>query len=70
MLTRAGTRPEVVNRLNGELRKVLDEPEVRTHLLNQGAEPMPMSPEEFSRYIAAELQKWARVVKETGARLD
>ena len=70
MLTRAGTPPQIVNRLNADLRKVLDEPEVRAQLLKQGAEPVPNSPQEFSRYIAAEMQKWAKVVKETGAKID
>lgn len=66
----AGTPPEIVRRLNSEIVKILNTPEVRDKLTALGAEPVGNSSEEFSAMVKAEVVKWADVVKKSGARVD
>jgi tripartite-type tricarboxylate transporter receptor subunit TctC len=66
----AGTPKAVVDRLNGEITKVVNRPDVRKIWQEQGAVPMSMSPAEFERYLNADIAKWAKVVKLSGARPD
>ena len=65
-----GTPREIVARLNAEIGKALQVPEVRQTLLKQGAEPLGGTPEAYAAHIKAEIAKWARVVKISGARID
>jgi tripartite-type tricarboxylate transporter receptor subunit TctC len=60
----------IVNRLNEALVKIMHQPEVRERIVADGAEPVGSSPEEFRQFMLADLAKWARVVKESGAKLD
>jgi tripartite-type tricarboxylate transporter receptor subunit TctC len=66
----AGTPAPVVARLNDEFRRALATPEMRERLKNMGAEPAPSSPEQFAAFIRAELAKYEKVVKFSGARVD
>jgi tripartite-type tricarboxylate transporter receptor subunit TctC len=66
----AGTPAPVVARLNDELRKALVTPEMRERLKAMGAEPAPTSPEQFAAFIRAELAKYEKVVKFSGAKVD
>jgi tripartite-type tricarboxylate transporter receptor subunit TctC len=66
----AGTPAAVVERLNGALTAALRTPEMRERLARMGAEPAPMEPAEFARFVRAELAKYERVVKYSGARVD
>ena len=52
------------------LQQTLDSPEVRSRMLQQGAEPAFLGPEAFGRFLRAELPRWERAVKASGARLD
>ena len=70
ILAPAGTPKEVVARINRDTVKVLKLPKVRERLLAQGAEPVGDTPEHFLQYLQSEVQKWAKVVKATGARVD
>jgi tripartite-type tricarboxylate transporter receptor subunit TctC len=65
-----GTPPEVIRRLNAELVKALQAKEVRDGLFNQGLQPAGNSPEEFAAFITAELARWSRAVKTSGAKVD
>jgi len=65
-----GTPREIVTRLNAEIGKALQIPEVRQTLLKLGAEPLGGTPEAYAAHIKAELAKWAKVVKISGARID
>ena len=66
----AGTPPEIVKRLNAEIVKALNMPDVRDKLSGLGAEIVADSPEEFSALVKAEVAKWADVVKKSGAKVD
>ncbi|HEX4886388.1 MAG TPA: tripartite tricarboxylate transporter substrate binding protein [Casimicrobiaceae bacterium] len=66
----AGTPPEVVRRLNAEIVRIVNAPDVREKLVALGAEPAPNTPEEFAAMVKAEVVKWADVVKKSGAKVD
>ncbi len=70
LLAPAGTRIEIVNRLQQETAKALNAPALRERLQAQGAIPSGMTSAEFTRHIAAETAKWAKVVKAAGAKVD
>lgn len=66
----AGTPREAVSRMQQEVAKALAGPELKEIWRSLGAEPGGQPPEEMARFVDAEIAKWARVVKESGARLD
>jgi tripartite-type tricarboxylate transporter receptor subunit TctC len=66
----ANMPPAVVARLNRELTRSLQEPSVREILAREGADAAPTSPEEFARIVAADVAKWAKVVKSARIRLE
>ena len=65
-----GTPPDVVNALNREIVKGIHSPDMTTFLANMGVEPAGTSPQAFAAFIQSELVKWAKVVRESGARAD
>jgi tripartite-type tricarboxylate transporter receptor subunit TctC len=62
-----GTPPEIVKLLNTEINKAIDVPEVKAAWAKQGAIPMHMTPDEFDAYLRKDIEKWAHVVKVSGA---
>jgi tripartite-type tricarboxylate transporter receptor subunit TctC len=66
----AKTPPAVITRLNAEIVKVLALPDVRNLFAVQGIETLGGTPEQFASYIRDETEKWARVIKLSGARAD
>ena len=65
-----GTPREILERLAAETAKILRLPEIRERYAALGAEPVGNTPDEFAAYCRSEMAKWARVVKESGARAD
>ncbi len=68
MLTSPGVPSSVVLKLNTTLNKILEESDVKNQLIAQGLEPMPTSAQEFTKFIAEDKEKWAKVVKESNAK--
>jgi tripartite-type tricarboxylate transporter receptor subunit TctC len=66
----AGTPREVVAKLNEQVVAGLKTPDLRARLTAQGLEPVGSTPGAFAAYMKAEADKWARVIKATGARAD
>jgi tripartite-type tricarboxylate transporter receptor subunit TctC len=64
------TPPEIIARLNQEINAVLAEPEIKKRLIELGGEPLIGSPEAFGAMIAAETEKWEKVVKFSGAKVE
>jgi tripartite-type tricarboxylate transporter receptor subunit TctC len=65
-----GTPADVVNKLNAEVRKIVNNPEVKAAWAKQGAVPMSMTVSEFDQYLNADIAKWANIVKISGAKPD
>ena len=65
-----GTPPQIVSRINAEIAKIQNRPEVRQEWAAQGALPMAMTPEEFGRYLNDDIVKWERIVRISGAKAD
>jgi tripartite-type tricarboxylate transporter receptor subunit TctC len=66
----AGTPRETIARLHDEFTRALAAPDVRERMINLGAEPVGNNPAEFAAYIRAEADKYARVIKASGAKAD
>jgi tripartite-type tricarboxylate transporter receptor subunit TctC len=54
----------IIAKLNSDLHKALNAPDVQRRLMEQGVDPTPTTPEQFAAYIRTETEKWSRVVKE------
>ena len=61
---------EIVAKPNTEVARILVLPDVKEKLSSQGTEPLPNSPQEMGKWLAAEKERWARLVKETGFKLE
>jgi tripartite-type tricarboxylate transporter receptor subunit TctC len=64
------TPSAIVAKLNAEIVKVVERPDIGAMWAKQGAEPMAMSPAEFDAFLRADIEKWAKVVKISGAKVD
>jgi tripartite-type tricarboxylate transporter receptor subunit TctC len=63
------TPPEIVNKINAAIVAAMQTQEFRNHLATLGAEPRPQTPEEFGRYINADVAKWSKLVKDNDVQL-
>ncbi|PLC52164.1 MFS transporter [Pollutimonas nitritireducens] len=70
VLAPAGTPPEAIARLNKAFNEVLADPDMRKRLLAIGYEPIGGKPEDFSKQIQSELDKWGPIVKQTGLQIN
>ena len=70
VLAPAGTPRDIVNRLHGEIARIVALGDVRESFARQGADMDVKAPAEFGAYIGTELAKWAKVVKSSGVKLD
>ena len=66
----AGLSRDVVARLNGEMHKAMQAPDVRERLTGLGLEPAPGSPDEMTAFVRNEVEKWGKVIKAAGAKVD
>jgi tripartite-type tricarboxylate transporter receptor subunit TctC len=70
LMAPAGTPRAVLERLNAETAKILGSAEVKENWGKQGAVPMSMSLDQFDRFLREDVQKWSKLVKETGMKVD
>jgi tripartite-type tricarboxylate transporter receptor subunit TctC len=70
LLAPKGTPPPIVDRLNREVVAVLGENEVKQYMATAGIEIVASSPAEFGTFFRSEKDLWAKVIRETGARID
>jgi tripartite-type tricarboxylate transporter receptor subunit TctC len=64
------TPPEIVDKLNKEINLALADPNIKARLAGLGAAPLAGSPADFGRFIAAEAEKWTKVVRTVGIKAD
>ena len=69
-LAPAGTPKDVVNKLSDAFGQVLQMPDVRNRMVSQGADPAFLGADDFAKFLAAEMPRWADAVKKSGAKLD
>ena len=69
-LAPAGTPKGVVNKLSEAFGQVLQMPDVRNRMVSQGADPAFLGADDFAKFLAAEMPRWADAVKKSGAKLD
>lgn len=62
------TPPQIVNKLNAEIRKIVAQPDVKAAWAQQGAVPMSMTTAEFQQYLKDDIEKWSAIVKISGAK--
>ena len=66
----AGTPKDVITRLNAELVKILQMPEIRERYAKEGSETSPTTPEEFGAFVRAEVERWGKVVRDANVKVD
>jgi tripartite-type tricarboxylate transporter receptor subunit TctC len=66
----AGTPAPVLARLSEDIGKALSVPEVKASLIGQGVEPAPMTPAQHGAFLKTEFEKWGKVIRETGIKLE
>ena len=62
--------PDIINKLGAETRRALHMPDVKEKLASQGTEPMTMTAVEMAKFLASEKERWVKVVKESGLKLE
>lgn len=70
MMAPAGTSKAIIDTLNADIQKIANSPDVKETWAKQGAVPMHMSAEEFGKFMEQDIEKWAKVVKISGAKVD
>jgi tripartite-type tricarboxylate transporter receptor subunit TctC len=65
-----GTPEDIVQRLNREINAVLSEPGIKSRMADLGSDPLVMAPPEFAKFTAEDVDKWAKVVKAAGLKID
>jgi tripartite-type tricarboxylate transporter receptor subunit TctC len=70
LMAPAGTPDAIVTRLNTEVNKIINSPDVKAAWAKQGAVPMSMTVPAFTKYLAEDVAKWATIVKVSGAKAD
>ena len=69
-LAPAGTPRDIVGKLNAEILRALNHPEIKSFLAKSSIEPIGSTPEELTKFMKAEIAKWAKVVKDADVRVD
>lgn len=70
LLAPAGTPKEIVNKLNSEIAKLMNTPDTKKALYDAGVEPTPSTPEAMADYMVKEMDRWGKVVKDIGIKVE
>jgi len=70
LMAPAGTPKPIIDKLNAAIKAIMQRPDVKASWAVQGAEPMLMTPDEFDAYLRGDIEKWAHVVKISGAKAE
>jgi len=70
LMAPAGTPRPILEKLNAEVNKIINAPDVRETWGKQGAVPMGMSVDEFGKFLHEDIAKWSKLVKATGMKVD
>jgi tripartite-type tricarboxylate transporter receptor subunit TctC len=70
LMAPTGTPRPLLDRLSAEVNKVVNSPDVKETWAKQGAAPMGMSVDQFGKFLAEDIQKWSKLVKDTGMKVD
>jgi tripartite-type tricarboxylate transporter receptor subunit TctC len=66
----AGTPAQIIAKWNAEVARILGTPEMKAFFAQEGAQPAPTTPEAFAVLIKREIPKYAKIVKDSGAKVD
>jgi tripartite-type tricarboxylate transporter receptor subunit TctC len=66
----AGTPRPIINKMHGELVKIINSPESVTRLNGDGAFPVANTPEQFTEYLRTETAKWGKIIRDNGIKAD
>jgi tripartite-type tricarboxylate transporter receptor subunit TctC len=70
ILAPKGTPPDVTNKLSQAFKETLESPEIQKRMIDQGADPAYLNADQFTKFLAIEMPRWAKVVNQAGAKLD
>ena len=70
ILAPKGTPADVTNKLSQAFKETLDSPEIQKRMIEQGADPAYLNADQFTKFLAIEMPRWAKVVNQAGAKLD
>ena len=70
ILAPKGMPPEITNKLSQAFKETLESPEIQKKMIDQGADPAYLNAEQFTKFLNTEMPRWAKVVKQAGAKVD
>lgn len=70
LLAPAGTPAEILNQLNAQVARIMQGADMKARMVSDGLVPIGVSREQFAAHIRAEIDKWAKVIAASGARVD
>ena len=70
ILAPKGTPPDVTNKLSQAFKETLESPEIQKRMIEQGADPAYLNADQFTKFLATEMPRWAKAVNQAGAKLD
>ena len=70
ILAPKGTPPDVANKLSQAFKETLESPDIQKKMIDQGADPAYLNPDQFTKFLNGEMPRWAKAVKQAGAKVD